>query len=84
MDVWNIIKNRRSIDPELYTGEAIEKIKIEALLEAANWAPTHGFTEPWRFIVYDKNSVSSFGEAKIAHTLLYASINEAIKITYQK
>jgi len=58
MDVWNIIKNRRSIDPELYTGEAIEKIKIEALLEAANWAPTHGFTEPWRFIVYDKNSVS--------------------------
>ncbi len=24
---------------------------IEQLLEAANWAPTHGKTEPWRWVV---------------------------------
>lgn len=24
---------------------------IEEMLEAANWAPTHGKTEPWRFVV---------------------------------
>ncbi len=24
---------------------------VEAMLEAANWAPTHGKTEPWRFVV---------------------------------
>ena len=24
---------------------------IEQLLEAANWAPTHGRTEPWKFVV---------------------------------
>ena len=24
---------------------------IEELLEAANWAPTHGRTEPWKFVV---------------------------------
>ena len=25
--------------------------EVEQLLEAANWAPTHGRTEPWRFVV---------------------------------
>ena len=24
---------------------------LEQLREAANWAPTHGRTEPWRFVV---------------------------------
>lgn len=24
---------------------------VEKILEAANWAPTHGKTEPWRFVV---------------------------------
>ena len=24
---------------------------LEQVLEAANWAPTHGKTEPWRFTV---------------------------------
>lgn len=24
---------------------------VEGLLECANWAPTHGRTEPWRFVV---------------------------------
>lgn len=24
---------------------------MENMLEAANWAPTHGKTEPWRFVV---------------------------------
>jgi len=24
------------------------------MLEAANWAPTHGKTEPWRFVVLDR------------------------------
>lgn len=24
---------------------------MEQLLEAANWAPTHGRTEPWKFVV---------------------------------
>lgn len=24
---------------------------LEQLLDAANWAPTHGRTEPWKFVV---------------------------------
>ena len=29
---------------------------IEAMLEAANWAPTHGRTEPWRFVVLGRQA----------------------------
>ena len=26
------------------------------MLEAANWAPTHGRTEPWRFVVLGRQA----------------------------
>ncbi|WIA15103.1 hypothetical protein OEZ85_001797 [Tetradesmus obliquus] len=30
-----------------------------ALLEAANWAPTHGKTEPWRFVVLGRQGMQA-------------------------
>lgn len=30
----------------------MDDLIIRQMLENANWAPTHKFTEPWRFIVY--------------------------------
>ncbi|MDB5112679.1 MAG: Nitroreductase [Mucilaginibacter sp.] len=47
-----IIKNRRTIKPFMMNGNKIPDEQITALLELANWAPTHGLTEPWRFVVY--------------------------------
>lgn len=32
------------------------------MLENANWAPTHKFTEPWRFIVYTGEGRKKLGE----------------------
>jgi len=29
----------------------VSDIELETLLEAANWAPTHQKTEPWRYVV---------------------------------
>jgi nitroreductase len=49
-----IIKNRRSIKPVMMNGKKIPDDQIHSLLELADWAPTHGFTEPWRFVVYAK------------------------------
>jgi len=46
------IKNRRSIYPNMYADRPIEAEVIEAILESANWAPTHKLTEPWRFTVF--------------------------------
>jgi nitroreductase len=48
------IKKRRSIKAQAMNGNKIPNGHIAAILELANWAPTHGYTEPWRFIVYEK------------------------------
>ncbi|HUM52252.1 MAG TPA: nitroreductase [Chitinophagales bacterium] len=62
MNILELIKSRRTIDPDLFTGEIVSTDIIEKMLEAANWAPTHGFTEPWRFVVYTRDTAPNFGE----------------------
>jgi nitroreductase len=52
IDINDAIRARRSVFPNMYTGEAIDKDDIEALIESARWAPTHRKTEPWRYIVF--------------------------------
>ena len=34
-------------------GNKIPNGHIASILELADWAPTHGLTEPWRFIVFE-------------------------------
>jgi len=48
-----LIKSRRSIMPKDLTGEHLNKSDIDLVLDAANWAPTHHKTEPWRYTVID-------------------------------
>jgi len=50
--VSTIIKNRRTIKPFMMNGHKIPDEQVAGLLELADWAPTHGLTEPWRFVVY--------------------------------
>jgi nitroreductase len=58
----SLIRNRRSIFPKMYTGDPVPKHIIEQMLENANWAPTHKFTEPWRFTVFYQEAVKEFAE----------------------
>src|SRR5207253_588781 len=60
-----IIKARRSIKPVAMNGKKIPDYQVESLLELADWAPTHGFTEPWRFVVYGTASDFSHQHAKL-------------------
>lgn len=46
------IENRRSVFPRFFTDRPVEKSIVCALLGAANHAPSHRKTEPWRFRVY--------------------------------
>jgi nitroreductase len=48
----SIFERRRSIFPQFFTDQAIDKATIEDLLSAANSAPSHRKTEPWRFRVF--------------------------------
>eukprot|EP00441_Pelagodinium_beii_P040513 CAMPEP_0197643688 /NCGR_PEP_ID=MMETSP1338-20131121/16912_1 /TAXON_ID=43686 ORGANISM="Pelagodinium beii, Strain RCC1491" /NCGR_SAMPLE_ID=MMETSP1338 /ASSEMBLY_ACC=CAM_ASM_000754 /LENGTH=865 /DNA_ID=CAMNT_0043216967 /DNA_START=38 /DNA_END=2633 /DNA_ORIENTATION=- len=50
--VLALIEQRRSIFPKDYTGLAVPDNQVQKMLEAARWAPTHGKTEPWRFVVF--------------------------------
>lgn len=52
MSISDVIKDRRTTKPEEFNGKIIAKNDIQEMLEAANWAPTHGLTEPWRFVVF--------------------------------
>lgn len=51
-EVDQLIRQRRSVFPKDYTGEIVKDEIINQMLENANWAPTHKFTEPWRFVVF--------------------------------
>jgi nitroreductase len=51
-EINQLIRFRRSVFPKDYSGEAVPEEVINQMLENANWAPTHKFTEPWRFTVF--------------------------------
>ena len=50
--VNELIRSRRTIKPELYGNREIDPKIVIDILENANWAPTHGLTEPWRFVIF--------------------------------
>jgi nitroreductase len=64
----NIIKNRRSVSWAKMNGQIIPDEIINQVLSLADWAPTHGRTEPWRFVVYGGDALKEFGKA---HARLY-------------
>jgi nitroreductase len=54
--IAQLIRNRRSVFPDQYNNKPISRATVEQLLEAANWAPTHKKTQPWRFKVLQASS----------------------------
>lgn len=76
-----IITERRSTKPSSMNGKKITDIEVNQLLELANWAPTHGRTEPWRFIVYTGDSLRNFCQQ---HADLYKTHTDTEKFTTAK
>ena len=58
--IEKVIKQRRSIKPLLMNGKKVPDELVKNFLEMANWAPTHGYTEPWYFMVYSGDKVKEF------------------------
>ncbi len=61
-NITQIIKERRSVFPPMFSEEKIEDEVVMALLENANWAPNHRKTEPWRFIIFSDSSLQSLSD----------------------
>lgn len=57
-----VIRRRRSFKPNMLKQEGPSREVIEQLLEAANWAPSHGQTEPWRFTVFTGEARKVLGD----------------------
>jgi nitroreductase len=52
-EVNHLIRNRRSVFPDQFeAGKHIPDEIVEQILENARWAPNHGHTEPWHFVVF--------------------------------
>jgi nitroreductase len=60
--LYEVLKKRRSINLQDLRPDAIDPACLEQMLEAANWAPSHGHTEPWRFTVFAGTARQKLGE----------------------
>jgi nitroreductase len=58
--IANVIRDRRTTKPGAMNGAPIADSTINQLLELADYAPTHGRTEPWRFFVYKGEALKNF------------------------
>jgi len=57
-----VIANRRSLGLARLKEDAIDPQIVRDALEAANWAPSNGDTEPWRFTVFTGEGRHELGE----------------------
>ena len=84
--ITELIVHRRTIKPidaggePNYLDKSIPQKTLEQLLENANWAPTHGLTEPWRFTIFQDDARASLA-AKLSQAytqhLLPADFSQA-------
>lgn len=61
-ELLKTIRSRRTVGPRLYTDEIVSEEIIKDILEAANWAPNHGRTEPWRLKVFTGEGLKKYNE----------------------
>lgn len=62
-DTTALIRNRRTLKPtDMDTLRPVERPLLEMLLENATWAPSHGLTEPWKFVVFQDNARTLLAE----------------------
>lgn len=57
-------RTRRTVKPAMMDGSrGIEPELLNEILQDANWAPTHGLTQPWRFHVFTGAGRSRLADA---------------------
>ena len=60
--VTNLMESRRSIKPADFSDRRVDDTLVWQMLRNANWAPTHGMTEPWRFFVFADGERATLGK----------------------
>jgi nitroreductase len=61
-EIKALIEDRRTIIPEMYSSRKVSTEIIKELLDAAKWAPTHRYTQPWHFKVFTGEGLRALAE----------------------
>lgn len=48
----HLVRHRRSVFPKQFAEGKIPDETVRQILKNATWAPSHGMTEPWHFVVF--------------------------------
>jgi nitroreductase len=83
-EINDLIRNRRSVFPDQFeAGRKIPDEIINQILVNATWAPNHGHTEPWHFVVFTGNGLQKLAnfQSKLYKETAAEKFKEA---TYQK
>lgn len=75
-EINELIRERRTIYPEQFSDRKVFKEQIEVILNNAQWAPTHGKTQPWRFKVFMEDSRTGLSDF-LASTYVKVTPKEA-------
>ena len=82
-EINELIRERRTIYPESYSDRKVHKEQIEVILNNAQWAPTHGNTQPWRFKVFMEEAARqelSEGLGKLYLDLIPEDLQDNLKL----
>jgi len=61
-DVLKTIHFRRSVFQANFTDKEVSKEDLYTILQAADAAPTHKRTQPWRFVIFRKDGLQRLGK----------------------
>jgi nitroreductase len=61
-EINRLMRTRRSVFPKDYSGEKVNDLVINQMLENASLAPNHKLTEPWRFVVFTGDGMKRLAE----------------------
>ncbi|HEY6955076.1 MAG TPA: nitroreductase family protein, partial [Flavisolibacter sp.] len=83
-EINNLMRNRRSVFPDQFeAGKHIPDEIVQQIVENATWAPNHGHTEPWHFVVFTGDGLKKLAEFQCQ--MYKQSAGEKYKeATYQK
>jgi nitroreductase len=63
-EVNDLIRQRRSVFQQSYSGDKVDDSIVRQMLINASWAPTHRLTQPWRFVVFTGEGLKKLAEAQ--------------------
>ena len=70
--IMRLIQTRRNVRD--FTDDAVPRAMLDQIVEAATWAPNHRHTEPWRFVVLEKDGAARSKVADLVYEWTWQNI----------